>query len=197
MRLYKRVTLLSEILNREGNRIAKWALTDSVNRSARYEPLNRRRPLPENLKIWREALYRAVQSSTGLYPSNLGKQLTHDAVFPQNDTQETGHWVNKANWLLETLPKEWRPLMGDEFKFNSDMMVEFTEWLEEGDIYGGSDGSVINGIGAHSFVITNAQRETTMWGGAATTPGSIEEMASQRAEHAGSIAVLIMLHILQ
>ena len=36
-----------------------------------------------------------------------------------------------------------------------------------------------------------------IWGGAATTPGSVQEMLSQRAEHAGSIAILILLDIFQ
>ena len=61
----------------------------------------------------------------------------------------------------------------------------------------GSDKSVANGVGAHSYVFTSSIKRTTIWGGAATTPRSKEEMASQRAEHAGSIAVLLILHVFQ
>ena len=35
-----------------------------------------------------------------------------------------------------------------------------------------------------------------MWGGAAHTPGNTKEMTPLRPEHAGSIAVLIIIHIL-
>ena len=33
-------------------------------------------------------------------------------------------------------------------------------------------------------------------GGSATTPGGKEEMASQRAEHAGAIAAILLIHII-
>ena len=145
--------------------------------------------------MWREVLYRAVQSSTGLYPSNLGNLINTNLNTLEEYNQE--HWVVKANTLLKDLPSEWRSLIGEEFKFNSEMMADMIEWVEEGQIYAGSDGSVENGRGAHSFVISSSIKKSTIWGGSATTPGSIEEMASQRSEHAGSIAVLLVLHIFQ
>ena len=37
---------------------------------------------------------------------------------------------------------------------------------------------------------------TVIWGGSATTCGNAIEMSSLRAEHAGSIAIVIILHIL-
>ena len=77
------------------------------------------------------------------------------------------------------------------------MIADFLIWLDLGILYVGSDGSVENGHGAHSFVVTSGLQRAVIWGGAATTPGNIEEMTSQRAEHAGSAAVFIILHVLQ
>lgn len=68
--------------------------------------------------------------------------------------------------------------------------------MKDGVIYVGSDGSVKNGVGAHSFAFTSGATKSSVWGGAAPTPGNCEEMSSQRSEHAGSIAALLLLDIL-
>ena len=77
------------------------------------------------------------------------------------------------------------------------MIVNMTEWIEEGGIYAGSNGSVEGGKGAHSYMFIRILERTTIWGGLVTTPGSEAEMASLWTEHTGSITVLLILHILQ
>ena len=103
--------------------------------------------------------------------------------------------AERANCLLQTLSDKWRSLFGT-FHFDDVMVEDFMKWSSQGPIYVGSDGSVIGERGAHSFVWTSGVCETTIWGGAATSPGNPLEMSSQRAEHAGSIAALLAVHIL-
>ena len=76
-------------------------------------------------------------------------------------------------------------------------MEDFLEWTQMGVIYAGSDGSVQNNRGAHGFGITSGVTQSPIWGGAGTTCGNHKEMASLRTEHAGAIAVIIILDIIQ
>ena len=69
--------------------------------------------------------------------------------------------------------------------------------MQLGIIYAGSDGSVKEGKGAHGFGITSGMQQSPIWGGAGNTCGNHAEMASLRAEHAGAIAVIIILDIIQ
>ena len=66
-----------------------------------------------------------------------------------------------------------------------------------GSIYAGSDGSNINNFGAHGFGFTSGVEKKKIWGGAAETSGNTQEMTPLRSKHAGSIAIIIILHILQ
>ena len=103
----------------------------------------------------------------------------------------------RLNHALRLIPLETRQLLGDEFQFTRDMVNDFLLWISEGVIYAGSDGSVKEGQGAHSFTFTSGMKKTKMWGSAARTPRTTTEMSSQRAEHAGSISIMVILNILQ
>ena len=133
-----------------------------------------------------------VTAKVGLYPGNLGPFLQYEERIdrPVGATLEA-----RANILLSHLKPQWRHLLGS-FSFTEGMIADFHRWAEWGIIYGGSDGLEVGGHGAHGFAWTSGERQTAIWGGAATTPGNREEMSSQRAEHAGSIALMLVMHIL-
>ena len=57
----------------------------------------------------------------------------------------------------------------------------------------GSDGSVKDGIGGHSFCISDHSFTTAIWGYAQTV-GTAKEMTSLRAEHGGALGILLLLH---
>ena len=72
-------------------------------------------------------------------------------------------------------------------------MLNIIRSLKGGNLYAGSDGSVKNKIGSHTFVFTSGNMEGTIWGGAAITPRSHEEMSSPRAEHNGATSILSII----
>ena len=65
VRLYMRVSRLSDIVNKEGNQIGKWALFGQQRKGTELDWTPRRKPLLENIKLWREVLYRAVGAKEG------------------------------------------------------------------------------------------------------------------------------------
>ena len=69
--------------------------------------------------------------------------------------------------------------------------------LKDGKLYAGSDGSVKDECGSHAYSFTNGREEGIIYGGAAMTPGSQEEMSSLRAEHGGAISVLLISYAIQ
>ena len=57
----------------------------------------------------------------------------------------------------------------------------------------GSDGSVKDGIGGHSFCIATHTFSHHIWGQACTV-GHTKDMSSLRTEHAGALGVLLLLY---
>ena len=102
-----------------------------------------------------------------------------------------------VNGISNQLPQNQGNLLR-YFEFTPDVVQDFTKWVaSEIKINDGSDGSKLEGHGAHSFVWTSSVERTVILSRSATTLGNREEMTSQRAEPAGSVVVLIMFHILQ
>ena len=56
------------------------------------------------------------------------------------------------------------------------MVKDFREWATQGTIYAGSDGSVMETIGGHGFVVTSGIKQTKIWGGGVRTVGYKKEM---------------------
>ena len=117
VQLYKRVSGLSKITNGGDIRLEEWTLDNYTISESSLKWLPQRKTLPENVKLWREALYRAVQSSTGLYPTNLGITLRKPTQVKE-DTAPILNIVHQANSKLEKLPATWKMLIGSEFVFN-------------------------------------------------------------------------------
>ena len=67
--------------------------------------------------------------------------------------------------------------------------------ISSGNSSAGSDGSVKDAIGGHSFCITDKAFLTKIWGHARTI-GIKKEMTSLRTEHGGAIAILLLLQAL-
>ena len=102
----------------------------------------------------------------------------------------------RANLIVEKMESCYKKLLG-EFMFIPAMIADFKQWAAQGVVYAGSDGSNVQQLGAHGFSFTPGLKPTKIWGGGAETSGNIEEMSPLRSEHAGSIAIIIILHILQ
>ena len=120
VRLYLRVSRLSDIATLAGNQLSQWELYGPPREGSELTWLPRRKPLAENLKLWRSALHQTVTASFGLYPGNLGAFLTSQlpVVMRYNDG------VQDANAKLAALPPARRQLCG-KFQFTSTMFSDF------------------------------------------------------------------------
>ena len=137
-------------------------------------------------------IYKNFTAAEGLYPSNLGP-LWETALDIQPVVIEE---VSQVNAMLGSMPSCYKQLVGN-FQYTTDMVNDFKRWSSQGVVYAGSDGSIKHNMGAHGFGFTSGMKVTNIWGGAAETSGNAAEITPLRSEHAGSIAIIILLHILQ
>ena len=63
VQLYKRVSGLSKITNGGDIRLEEWTLDNYTISESSLKWLPQRKTLPENVKLWREALYRAERGA--------------------------------------------------------------------------------------------------------------------------------------
>ena len=82
VRLYLHVTYISCMANERGDRIEKWALFGPPHESSLSWP-GRRKPIHENLRLWRETVYQTITAANGLYPTNLGPMYQQNLEQPQ------------------------------------------------------------------------------------------------------------------
>ena len=129
VRIYLQVTYLSCITNKEGNKIEHWALYGPPKANTELEWITRRKPLPENMKAWREFLYQNFTAADGLYPHNLGAIITKEPqgmdIYPMAYQQ--------ANAQLVALEPCYQGLVGT-FQFTQDMIVDFKK-QKDGSLY--------------------------------------------------------------
>lgn len=168
VRLYLKVTYLSCMTNAEGNKIETWVLYGPPQQNSELEWPIRRKPLPENMREWRQLIYTNLTAVTGLYPFNLGP-LEKEVISVTPALKEE---AAKANARLGSIEYCLRQLMG-EFKYTTVMVEDFRKWASQGTIYAGSNGSNLNKFGAHGFGFTSSVKITKIWGGAEETSGNI------------------------
>ena len=89
-------------------------------------------------------------------------------------------------------PPELLYLMG-KVKVTDEEGLELMVQLSANNASAGSDGSVKNGIGGHSFCITNNTFTKKIWGSAQTV-GQTSDMTSLRTEHGGDLGILILVY---
>ena len=97
---------------------------------------------------------------------------------------------------IDNLKPEYQAILGD-FTISEEQVTQVTSLLETGVLYCGSDGSEKEGLGSHAFGFTSGKEIGPIWGVAALTPGSTSEMPSLRTEHAGALAILLVLYVFQ
>ena len=98
--------------------------------------------------------------------------------------------------MLEQYPARYQDILGEQQITNT--MADAIQCLMiQGKLYTGSDGSEKEEIGDHAYGFTSGIIEGDVWGGAAITPGGVNEMAFLRSEHTGEIGILLVLYALQ
>ena len=118
---------------------------------------------------------------------DLGPRIVHPIIG------ELLEKVNSFHALLVQYPIHFRYLLGPRL-LGDDQVAHIIKLLKDGKLYTGSDRSVKDECGSHAYAFTNGREEGIIYGGAAITPGSHEEMSSLRAEHGGAISILLILY---
>ena len=108
------------------------------------------------------------------------------------------HAMHKQDSLMATIsqyPPELLAILGT-LNISDTEGKTMMQYISANKACAGSDGSVKDGIGGHSFCITDNYFTHQIWGHA-TTVGTFSEMSSLRAEHGGALAILLVLYALQ
>ena len=150
----------------------------------------RRKPLEQNLRLWRDTLRQLFCGANGLFPVKLGATIRY--------AHKEGLLVNAPNFedILAQYPPRYQAILGKHILGNA-QADKIHSLLIKGDLYAGSDGSEKGGIGAHAYGFTSNKFLGPVWGGAAITPGNVDEMASLRVELGGAIGLLLVIYALQ
>ena len=182
VRLYLRVSRLSDIVSEDGQWIHEWALHGPPSLCTLKWP-KRRKPLEQNMRLWRDTIRQIFYGDHGLFLTRLGAEIRY--------THNTGMVTAEPLFqdMLAQYPPRYQALLGKDLLVNA-QADNIHALLLKGELYAGSDGSEKDGIGAHAYGFTSNKYLGTVWGGAAVTPGNIEEMASLRSELGGAIGIL-------
>ena len=195
VRLWLRVSRLSDIFDPVTQRLHPWVMSATSQSTSMLEWPQRCRPSPYAIRQWktyisllckgqRESLF---ELGTPLLPevTSIPYQLEPSPTFSQFKNQLPIHLLDFA------LEHD----IGCPIDNNS--IPTIIQWLQEGTLIAASDGSELNRQGAHAIGFTTKKEVDSIYGGAMRTPGNEEEMSSLRAEHAGIITLLLTLQFLQ
>ena len=185
VRLWLKVSRLSDIVIEDRTDIAPLP-----TRSELKWP-KRRKSLPENLKLWRDTLRNIFCGAAGPYTMTLGP--ISRPLVNRNLLEGT---YGTCHAIICQFPEKYKKLLGIHLLGDA-QLNEIIMLLKNGDLYAGSEGSSKNGIGSHAYGFTSGKYTSTVWGGAAITPGAAEDMSSLRAKHGGAIGILLILYTIQ
>ena len=194
VRIYMKVIVLSDMLTERGNKMAQWALRGEANMHHKWVWPQRRIPTSQNLKVWRDCL-------RGTFMKGIDDVLRplHGIIAPPQFTithplflYNTMIRLSLLQAILLQYPPELISLLGHYPVTDMAGRIIMTH-LGLNTASAGSDGSVKDGIGGHSFCIATHTFSHHIWGQACTV-GHTKDMSSLRAEHAGALGVLLLLY---
>ena len=120
--------------------------------------------------------------------------LSHKAFSTSH--LDNPHWQFNPQSTINNLKPEYKAIIGDLIISNV-QVAHVVSLLISGSLYCGSDGSEKGVLGSHAFAFTSSKEIGPMWGTVAITPGNSSEMSSLRTEHAGALAILLVLYAFQ
>ena len=199
-RLYLKVTWLSDIVTLDHQNLATWAYfgnrrSNQTSVTYPYQP----NPPPHAWKEWRNMLvatYMAaarVEMDQGLIPLH-NRYIVPTTLNVYDDVWPPPSKLLTLQEIIDYMPPVWRQAIG-EVELPDDDGDEMAAVLRAGNtLKHWSDGSVADGIGAHSYTIrTKCSGEDNAISGDAVTPGNPDTISSLRSEHFGVLAALILL----
>ena len=161
VRLYLKVSRLSDIVQSNGQWIHDWAFVGPPSASTLTWP-KRRCPLEQNWKLWRETIRHVFYGAQGLYPTRLGATIQTEASGLVNNS-------TLFEDMLAQYPARFQAILRER-KMSNAMAAQIQGLMLQGHLYAGSDGSEKEGIGAHAYGFTSGIMEGVVWGGAGIAP---------------------------
>ena len=177
VRLWLHVSRLSDIAHIKGTQIENWVIYEPPAVTTISWP-KRRKPLEETVKLWQDTIRSKFCGTLGIYPSPLGSPLV------LRKAQELLQPDVSVDTIIGHYPTCYRAVLGISVLGYS--QVTHIIWLmKDGNLYAGSDESVKDKIGSHTYAFTNGIEEGIIRVGAAITPESPEKMSFLRAQRGG------------
>ena len=182
VRVYMKVIVLSGITSNQGRKMAQWAMQCEVNLYHKWVWSPRRRPTSQNMKVWRDCIRGTFMKRTDdlLLPILDRTMVTAEITAHLHFDYTTMRRLESLQDTILQYPPELLYLMG-KVQVTDEEGLELMVQLSANNASAGSDGSVKNGIGGHSFCITNNTFTKKIWGSAQTV-GQTSDITSLRAK---------------
>lgn len=185
--------ILSDIFDPLTQQSHDWVVTASSQCNSFLQwPLSSR-PSPYDLRQWKKYIYLLCKGQrTSFYELGIPlpkSPLSTTATYPPSTASSLPSFIDQLPPFLLVFMQDTN--IGSPI--NDTNIHQISQWLQEDTLIAASDGSEINGNGAHACGFTTKSIATQIFGSAMRTPGNPKEMSSLRAEHAGIITLLLYL----
>jgi len=200
-RLYLNVTMLSLILDADGNSIQHWPMYGTQQNETGleypYQPL----PPPSAWITWRNSLHATyLEKRIDATISPLHRPIGPSA----HTTVSLNHWPPTISTvgmtmmdMIDLLPLEYKQAVGN-VSLPQDDGLALAECLISGNtISARSDGTVKHGDGAHAYTLrTRYNDPQECLEGSSMTPWDPQSICSLRTEHYGAFGIALIVHII-
>ena len=177
VRIYMKVIVISDMLTERGTKMAQWAISGDSNMHHQWVWPQRRIPTRQNLKVWRDCL-------RGTFMKGIDDVLRplHGIIAPPQSTiahplfqYATMTHLSSLQATMLQYPPELLSLLGHCPVTDMEGHTIMTH-LGLNTASAGSDGSVKDGIGGHSFCIATHTFSHHIWGQACTDNPDLDEI---------------------
>ena len=137
---------MSNLTTVAGNALREDIMNGIPNNDTTLKWPKRRQPTIANLNLWQKLTINTFAAAHRIYPTNLGYFF-----LPQVKKEQS---ITSINLYIKSYPKYYTSLLGGLQLTDIECKKNY-QWLIKGELYGGSDGSELNELGAHAFGFTH------------------------------------------
>jgi len=199
-RMFLNVITVADITNPHGTHIIKDTLVGKKHRTSHLKWPNCPTPTPQDWAIWKASLQRSLMlhATNVQYPLGKRMQTYHHQYTPAPPIQHFDFSLLPTQRYLrvikDMLPPKYNQILGN-ISIPRDDGKAIMQDILLGTVLAGSDGSVKDSRATCGYVIMPKTKHKWVRGHGYVL-GTPSLLTSLRAEHHGSMAVLLLLHML-
>ena len=200
-RMYLHIITVADIVNPHGTHVSHWAIIGARTKQSHLRWPRSTPPTQQNWALWKASLQRTLMLHVSSVQYPLGNRLhqhRHHQYYLPSHTRTFQFTQLKSSTRLKTqlalLPPPYIDALG-HISLPRDDGKSIVHDILNGTLTAGNDESVKDSVSTHGYMLLPSRKKHWMRGHGYVS-GTPNLLTSLRAEHSGSIAVLILLHML-